>query len=194
MSYYYNYYIGYRELDTNKIYPLGPYDSFNKLKCVLSRSESFASDLHELFDPVPEDQVSDSLRNEFEYEDYNGNKKVDVKYLLLKDLPDGDFVRTGYYLISDVTAYEQDNDEFDGFYERLSPQIYAAKLDAQLKFGATNSRNEDYQEHNASEYMFYAYPDYNSKEYECFMIWSAYSMLQNYAANNIEYVVLETEG
>ena len=38
MSYYYNYYIGYKK--DNKIYPLGPYDCNGNLKPVISKSSS----------------------------------------------------------------------------------------------------------------------------------------------------------
>ncbi len=40
MSWYVSYYIGYRTKD-GKIYPLGPFDSFGKLKSILNRFRSF---------------------------------------------------------------------------------------------------------------------------------------------------------
>ena len=49
MSYYYDYYIGYKDKETKKIYPLGPFDCFKHFHPILSRSSFFASDLHDDF-------------------------------------------------------------------------------------------------------------------------------------------------
>ena len=136
MSYYYTYYIGYRT--KGKIYPLGPYDCFGTLRPVLNRSRSFASDLYEEFSPVKEPEISEELRKEFESEDWNGNKVVPVKYLNIKDLPTGEYIKKGYVLISEVIENEASEDNFTETDE----------------FGNT------YHEPNASEYMFYMWPDY----------------------------------
>ena len=47
MSYYYNYYLGY--VKDGRVFSLGPFDYSGKLKALLSRSRSFASDLHDRF-------------------------------------------------------------------------------------------------------------------------------------------------
>ena len=82
MSYYYTYYLGYER--EGKIYPLGPYDCFGKLRDVVNRSRSFASDLHERFWPVKEEEISDELRKEFEYTDWEGKKTVEYKIQQVK--------------------------------------------------------------------------------------------------------------
>ena len=72
MSYYYSYYAGYKY--DGKIYPLGPFNCFGKLRAIVEKSRSFASDLHNDFYDVPDDAASDELRERFEYEDWK--KKV----------------------------------------------------------------------------------------------------------------------
>lgn len=191
MSYYYNYYIGYRK--DGKFYPWGPYNANGELLPAVWKSRSFASDLHKSFCEITDDEVSDELRKEFEYEDWNGNKKVVVKYLAVKDLPKGDIINSGYFLIDDVRLYEKDHDRFDLFYDKLSPQIYAAKLENQIKFGPNQPQKDN--EHKASDYMFYAFPDYESAEYEAFMLrYYAETLRDCTMPDDVEWCILETEG
>lgn len=199
MSYYYNYYVGYKQ--DGKIYPWGPYDAKGNLHPVVCKSRSFASDLHESFYTVAEKEISDELRKEFEWTDWNNEKHIDVKFLPVKELPETDFIEKGYFLISDVKIYEDEENPYfveDIFCDRISPQVYTALLDKQLKFGENkpkkNDEGNEYTEHNASDYMWYAYPDFNSKEYEAFMILKAIDILEEFMPNEVEWVVLETEG
>ena len=190
MSYYYNYYIGYKK--DNKIYPFAPYDANGKLYSLISDSRSFASDLYEDFYRVEEEQISDELRKNFSYKDYMGNETVKVKYLLLKDLPNGSFIKTGYFLISEVEEYEKSDEAY--FSNVLTPQIYAAKLQNEMMFGKSKNKDEDEEEHNASEYMYYAYPDYNSKEYDAFLLRSVAGNFDFGIPDGAELVILEDEG
>lgn len=198
MSYYYNYYIGY--IKDGKIYPWGPYNARGKLEPMISRSRSFASDLHREFYAVSDKEVSEELRKEFEYEDWNKTKRVEVKYLSEKDLPTGSYIRKGYFLIKDVQAYENDEDgNFEGFYDVISPEVYAAKLQHEMMFGKNQPKKDaegyEYTEPNASDYMYYAYPDYETKEYESFSLRQLIGALRDYGlGDDVEYVVLETEG
>lgn len=197
MSYYYEYYIGYKKDD--KIYPWGPFTADGKIRPVICRSRSFASDLHDEFYPVDPAEISNELRTAFEYEDWKGNKVIDVKWLPVKDLPNGSCVKKGYFLIDDVKAYEKDTGWFDGFYDVLSPQVYAALLDKELKFGKNQPKKDcegnEYTEHNASDYMFYAYLDYNCKEYEAFLLKEMVdSLWSSTLGSDGDWVILETEG
>lgn len=198
MSYCYNYYVGYKK--DGKIYPWGPYNAKGKLKPMVSRSRSFAPDLHEEFDVVSDEEVSEELRKEFEYEDWNKVKHLDVKYLSEKDLPTGSYIRTGYFLIKGVQAYEHDEyGNFEGFYDILSPEVYAAKLQHEIMFGKNQPEKDDegneYTKPNASDYMYYAYPNYETKEYESFILRQLIEALRDYRlGDDVEYVVLETEG
>lgn len=198
MSYYYNYYVGYQL--NGKIYPWGPYDARNRLHEVISKSSSFASDLHYRFRNVKEEEISDELRKEFEYTNWKNEKTVDVNVLSLGDLPKGNFIKTGYFLIDEVKAYESSYaNYFDGFSDVLSPEVYAAKLQNELLLGKNQPKKDaegnEYEEYNASDYMYYAYVDYKSEAYESYMIQEAIEMLRTYnLPTGAEFVVLETEG
>ena len=196
MSYYYTYYIGTKTED-DKIYPLGPYTAKGKLKPALERSRSFASDLHERFFPVVEEQITEELRKEFEYENWNGERSVDVKYLPVKNLPGGSFVKSGYFLIEDVEAYQKDDDTFDLFYDRMTPEVYAARSANELRFGPpkpkTGCEGEEYTEHSCADYMYFAYPDYFCEEYEAHILRAAADSLESYGDEG-ELVVLLTQG
>lgn len=198
MSYYYNYYIGYRK--DGKFYPWGPYNRFGKIVPALSKSRSFASTLHNYFVPIEDKAVSDELRAQFEYTDWQGKKRVDVKYLEVDKLPVEDYIKRGYFLIDEVQNYSSDFDWFDEFSAPLTPEVYAAKVQHELTFGKNQPRKDEdgfeYTEPNASDYMYFAYPDYNSQEYEAAYIHQVASSLWDYnlESEGAEFVILETEG
>lgn len=198
MSYYYSYYIGY-ELN-GKIYPLGAFNSFNKLCAVREISRSFASDLHNYFSKVKDSQITTELRKCFEYTDWNGIQSIDVKYLPFEDLPEGSFIKKGYFLIDDVKQYEEDDVFFDGFYDTLTPEVYAVKMKNELTFGKNQPKKDcdgyEYTEPNASDYMYYAYPDYSCREYDAHVIRLFADALCDYNSlpEGAKLVVLETEG
>lgn len=197
MSYYYNYYIGYKK--DNKIYPLGPYSCDWKINEVLSRSRSFASDLHNDFKNIPSEMISSELRRDFEYEDFNGKKTVDVKYLEIDKMPDDNFIKSGYFLIEDICSYIKDKDTEDIFYEHLDPEVYTMKLQNELKFGKPKTKYDaegnPFPNYFCEDYAYFAYPDYNCKEYESFIIkQQAYIYEYTNAVKDAEIVILETEG
>lgn len=194
MSYYYNYYLGYKK--NNKIYPLGPYNFNGNFIPVISKSSTYASDLYKMFDNLFEEKVSDELRKEFNYENYE--RITNIKYLDVKDLPTESYIKQGYFLIKDVEAYNK-NTDFEGFYDIISPEIYAVKLQHEILFGKNQPKKDiegyEYTEPNASDYMYYMYPDYDSKEFESFLLRTYLEPYRNYIYDNeIEYVILEVEG
>ena len=194
MSYYYNYYLGYQRED-GKIYPIGPFDDNSKTISVCWNSRSFASDLHERFDMLPADKCSQQLKEAFAFEAYDGTSRFsDLKFLPVNKLPSTDYIRTGYFLVSDVERYLNGNSwEEDLFDESLSPIAYAGLIqqgpDTPVEiFGET---------YKASDFMFFAYPNrYRSEEWESFQIWQAVRMLcdHDYKLKEDQFVVLETEG
>ena len=199
MSYYYNYYVGYKS--EGKVYPLGPYNSFGELKDAISKSRSFASNLHEEFYPVKEEDVSYELRKEFEYENWNGDKVLEVKMLPINELPTGSYIKKGYFLIDDVQQYEASEYRyFDGFYDYISPAVYASMAQNEMQFGKPERRQDDYDEwyypKSASDYMYYAFPDYESKEYEAEIIRSVAHMMGEEVnlPKGAVLLALETEG
>lgn len=192
MSYYYQYYIGYKH--NGKFYPWGPYDSNHVLKPVICRSKSFASDLHTEFCNISKTDYSPELLKEFKSDEYLSS----IKYLPIIDLPNDSYIKTGYCLIKEVENYINSDDHFDnGFSSVLTPEIYAVKLQHEIMFGKNvptkDEEGYEYCEPNASDYMYYAYVDEFSKEYEAFLIKQAWSTLLDYNMD-VEWVVLETEG
>ena len=197
MSYYYSYFLGY--MKDNKIYPYAPFDFRGKMKPIVEKSRSFASDLHHDFWIVQDNQITDELREQFEYEDWLGNKITNVRYLPIEDLPSDDYIKKGYFLIEDVQTWETEGD--DGlFYHMLTPEVYAEKMRNEIIFGKNQPKKdiegEEYTEPNASDYMYYAAPWYNSEAYEAHLLQEAADAMYDYDFFNddVKMVILETEG
>lgn len=170
------YYIGYEV--NGKLYPLGPYDCNGKLHDVLGNHRDVWSNIYLDFNSIKEEQISDELRKEFKNE-INQNNQV-MEWLYVDDLPKGSYIRSAYFLVRDVEQYERyENsgnrayaDEYhcdivgdDLFSDHLSPTSYAALVQNEITF-ADDYNLEESSFHSASEYMYYSYPDYTSREYE----------------------------
>ena len=208
MSWYVDYYIGYRTPE-GKIYPLGVFDCFGKLQPVLTKSKSFTSDLWEDFSQVTLEETTDELRQHF----YNGNpfswkeeseeekmsKPPWCFWMYLDDLPTGDYLKRGYYLQDEISQYERFEEYFDGFYDMLTPAEYARKMESELKFGVPkpekDAKDNEIEVHSCGEYSYYVYPDYESEEYETFMIKSAASIFEySKLPKGSKLVVLQSHG
>lgn len=199
MSYYYNYAIGY--IHEGKLYPLGPYtrksDGTYDLKYVISRSRSFASNLHEQFWELAPAMYSNALLEEFPKESY-----CNLRYLDASKLPTGPYIKSGYFLIEDVRRYELMNgfDTQDLFYDSVSPTIYSQLLQNELMFGKPDLEKdcagEEYRPKTASDYMYYAYPDYYSPEYEAEVLRQAIDAIDDYATipSEARFAIILSEG
>lgn len=198
MSYYYNYYLGYKDGD-GMFHPLGPFDDKGKIHEVFYRSRSFASDLHERFWELPDEKIADDLRDQFEYDDWDGKPTCNLKWLPLEDLPKDSFIRSGYFLINDIKSYQSEEDSWDLFYDWMTPTEFAMRADAEARFGPPQPKKDEeggeYTEHSCRDYAYFSYPDYQSEEYESFMIRLAATSYE-YAKHleGCEIVALETEG
>ena len=198
MSWYYNYYLGYSTPD-GKIYPLGAYDDKGELHSVFWRSRSFASDLWRNFIELKKDSelISDEFKKAFSSEDGTFYGEF-LSYLPIDELPKGDFVKSGYFLTEDVNRYIHDKEYYDDlFYDKLTPQEFAFKLDNELKHGYVEEKDEfGYPiTRPCRDYMWFAYPDYNCEEYEAFLIRefaSAYEYSDSLKDN--ELVVILSQG
>lgn len=209
MSYYYSYYIGYRD-SSGKIYPYGPYDAFGKIHPIIERSRSFASDLYEDFYAISEECYSDELKKQLGYKDEDSNEYcITAKYLPFSQIPSGDYIKSGYFLIDNVKNYLKGNyDTEDLFYNMISPTIYAEMLRNELTFGKNvfdgNVEDDIEKEElnkglNASDYMQFSAPDYCSREYEAFIIRQFVDTFEDWEffndkENPHEIVIIETEG
>lgn len=183
MSTYYNYYIGYEH--EGKLFPFGPYNGTGELRPVISRSASFASELHNQMWEAGAELFSEKLVDTF------GLKKDDtdifrriIYWLYLDELPTDDYVKTGYFLKSDVEAYEKEHDSWDLFYDCVTPTVYASMVQDELMFGAPKEKKDcagtPYIPHAASDYMFYAYADCHCEEYEANRLRFVANMLNGY--------------
>ena len=111
MSWYYDYYICMQDKDTKKIDVFAPFDSLGKLHSVFNRSRSFASDLYESFHPVNDLLTEDAIRklwrscsdpeSEITEEDLGWIKNY-TSYLPYSELPNGDYLKKGYFLLEDI--------------------------------------------------------------------------------------------
>ena len=203
MSWYVNYYIGYRTKD-GKIYPLGPFDSFGKLKSILTRSRSFASDLWEDFRSVSLKDTTDELRKYFYLRKYYLDEGGDTEqlwcfWLGVNELPSEDYLKKGYFLQEEISQYENNDEDWDYPYHCLSPSEYARKLESELKFGSPKPEKDmegnEIEVHSCSDYSFYVYPDYSSPEYESFIIRRALDMFEySEIPEGAEMIILQDNG
>lgn len=188
MSWYYCYYIGKKV--NNKIEVIGMYDNNGKIHPVLERSRSFASSLKDYFNRFEEIEELEELK------DILGAEYISI--CPYKNLPKGDFVKAGYFLIEDVTQYLKEHDAWDLFYDKLSPEVYAERLKIERILGAPKPKVDEegnvYEVHSCSDYMYFAYPDYSCEEYEAFMIKYAVEMLQPYNYERDDIVIILGEG
>ena len=213
MSWYYDYYICRKDKEDGKLYPFGPFDYKGKFFCVLSRSRSFASDLHENFCHIQTEadrqmiseellkMVHGELSDEDYKEFYEGSSSYYWSYLPYEDLPKGSYIKKGYCLIEDIDCYEDDDKYFDGFYDWLTPEIYAKKLENELKFGAPkpvkDEYGDEYTPHSVSDYSFFRWADYESSEYEASVIREVFGIMRSYywdENENEEIIILLVQG
>ena len=201
MSTYYNYYLGYEK--DNKIYPLGPFDYKRKLLPVLSRSRSFASDLHEYFREISENgklALSDEFKTALYSEWNNGSDNScqyfnNVYYLPIDEMPVEDAIVDGYFLIKDVKAYLEDNSEWDIFYDRMTPLEYAERLRNELKSDyecpAVETDEKICSNHNTcKDYMYFRYKKKEGIAAETTKICEMLAFMRSSISDVLNYVVV----
>ena len=193
MSWYYTYYLGYKNKEDNKIYPLGPFDRDGSWLNVFSASSSFASDLYQSFRPLNKEDMSDemlkSIRNDFDLEDGEEIPEWDLNLytiLPLKDLPRGSYSKTRYCLTSTVMEAVKDGITWDLAselsYESLTLEEYAVKAEAELKTGTVPKQydieGEEFPTHSCKDYTLFTWVDTSSPEYESWLIRLAADMFE----------------
>lgn len=196
MSYYYDYYIGYQTPD-KKIYPVGPFDAKGNIHAALTRSRSFASNLHEEFYYIKEKSITDELIDALGYAGNGEEKKFENgKFLPLSELPIGSFYKDGYFLIEDVMRYNRTGEA--EFYDYIPKEVYAAKLQNEITFGPplpeTDEFGQEVTPKSCRDYMYFVYPDRESKEYEAHIIRLTAEMFEFAIPEDATMVVIETEG
>lgn len=215
ISWYYCYTLAIKSKKDNKIYPLGPFDNKGEWKYIIERSRSFASDLHERFEyKIKSEEISSELIKGFQSiwgttEEETREEFTDrgtlITYCYLSDLPKDDYIKKGYFLIDEIAQYEKSkvDDEvyFDGFYSYMSEAEYIRRKENELVFGPPKETEDcegfKYTPHSASEYAYYAYPDYKSEEYESFLIRRMYDILDDsysFEEKDYEPIVILSQG
>lgn len=174
MSWYFDYTLGVRTKN-GKIYPIGPFNAEGKIVNVISNSSSFEPDeLDNVFYPIQDDAVTPEFEKAYSY-NVAGKQRFSLNNLSvasLDNLPKGNGLKFGYFLIEDVYRYEKnhaDIADFDGFYDWLEPKIYYAKAANEISFGAPKEKKDeegnDITAHSAGDYMPYAFIDTSSAAY-----------------------------
>lgn len=206
MSWYVSYYLGYKTKE-GKIYPLYPFDSFGHLRPIVEKSRSFASDLWEMFDRVTLEETTEELNKQFLsgdiYAFHHDEGKEEPPWCFWLDpdeLPVGSFIKKGYFLQDDISAYERHDNSWDGFYHMLTVDEYLRKMESEIKFGKQAPKKDiegnECECYSCGDYAYYAYPDYDSKEYEAFMIREAIDAV-SYASDlpeGCKIIILQTNG
>lgn len=171
MSWYYSYSIGYR--DKNGIlFPIGPFNHKGKLRPILEKSRSFTSHIYERFYPVKPEAISDELMKAWYSDLFEDTVKEElyVSYLPISELSDKPVERRGYFLTEDIESYLKGGDTWEIFYDYLEPEIYAMRVESELKFGPPKPKKDmdggDITPHSVSEYSYFSFIDYNSEEYD----------------------------
>lgn len=198
MSWYYTYYLCRKDNGTGKLYPFGPFDFKGRFFPVLEKSKSFASRLYERFNDIrsadDRKMISEKLleavagfSNDECKEFYDGEDDCFFSILSYKELPKGDYVKKGYCLIKDIETFERKTGDFKGFSDFLTPEIYAKKLENEIKLGVSKPVKDrfgyEYLPRTMSEYSFYMWVDYESADYEAHCIREAFDLIKGDLSN-----------
>lgn len=176
MSSEYIYYLGYIDNKTKKVHALGPFNDKGELRSVFWRTPSTVSDLPEMFRLVKIDEMDNYIKDTYTHKSsYDDENLVSNLYMLNYDkLPNNDYIKRGYYLIEDVKKYEENNDTEELFYDNISSEVYAEKLKNELLFGKPAPEKDcegfEYTPKAASDYMWFAFPDYFCEAYESHLL------------------------
>jgi len=179
MSVYYSYYIGY--LYDGKVYPWGPYIRIGKLRPVFERSKS---SLGKSLNLLQAEEISLALLDDFPNVPLDNIRWATFNSL---DYVDDNFIKSGYFPIRDVQRYltelnDYESDFFDAreiFDQPMSSVEFSARMLNQSRFSA---RDEDI---DVRDYMYFAYPDYFSKQWEMNILRRCESTLFSFAQDGI---------
>ena len=206
MSYYYNYYVGQRNKATGKFTTVEPYDANGEPMCLLWKSSSFASDLHEDFYPIYSKDMEDRLKSFSCFVSSSmTDEEYDQGYYKVKYMPYNDFqlfqpFRNGYVLTEDVISYSADAGCDFSEYARdiLTTEQYAAFAHSYMASKKTRNvydpATDEEIECNPSDYMLFNWVDYDGRQYEQWSITNLISSLDITPDKGYELVILETEG
>ena len=189
MSWYYDYYLAEKNPETGLYEPLGPFDKDGKWLCAVSRSRSFASDMHERFDALHEEQCDENLLHHLRTS-WGGD--IDWHYVTiapLSELPKGDILKRVYVRVSDIEHIEHDG-YFDYWPDEISVDEYVARKQAQLEFNCEPLKDCEGNELTPIwEYTYYPYISTEGEEYEAYLIRIAAGLFDTWGRDI--YVILQ---
>ncbi len=208
MSYYYTYYLGKRETATGRVSLAGPYDEKGHVVSLMSKSRSFASDLHEDMLPLAEEEMAEDVREQFTYEDWKGNKVLDtVKSMPFAALSGKTPFKCAYVPAFDVIDQNDTDDDDEIYYsDKLNDAQYATLCAASVRGSAAGKRTiERYDlemgeykgmELGPEDYVRHMWVDTTSREYEEWLlstiVWSVGDLC--WPPKGFENILLEVEG
>lgn len=198
ISWYFNYYAGYRDNKTGILFPIGPFDHNGKIHPIIWRSRSFESELHEMFHSVGIESVSPELKSALwpESEDEDIEKFLYLSYLPVKELPDTKLgVKTGYYLTDEIARYLKYGYSEDIFYDYMDPTEYSMRLSNELIFSQDPIQDDDEEKHSVKDYSYFSYVDTLSMDYEVSEIKTGLDIFEfTKIPDDCERVVILNEG
>lgn len=171
MSFDYYFYLGKRSED-GQIETVGPYNRCGKLLPMEWLCDT-TYDLMDYFRKMRDDEISDSIKKDLPAYGCDDNERFTSLYVCsFSVLPKDDYIKSAYYLIKDVDVYMKEGYKGywdDLFYDYMTPEIYMAKAANEMKFGPPRYREDEFGNdvtpHSCGDYMYFTFPDYQSKEY-----------------------------
>lgn len=182
MSQYYSFYVGLKDKTTGKIegYEKLAYDlkdsdegDVTRFNSIYYRSRSFMPHnyLEDNFHSLSEEDLEEKTCRAFQFRDMFTDKLqllnslCYISYAELMNM-NSNFIKTGYFLVDDVEQYQKTKDSEDLFYDSVSESVYANMCAKKIE---SKEMEDDegfkYTKHGWEDYMYFAYPDYDSPEY-----------------------------
>ena len=203
-----NFYIGF--IQDGKFYLSGPCTADGTIHPVISEIDCDNDDypIDRYFSRIGEDDADDDLVKALSYRNSDGENVFDVCYCPVSGLPNGSFIRKGYFLCSDVAAYldlmnlesktngEWDCADMDGLFEvMIEPEVYASALKNEMLLSEVpdillSGRR------SMADFMYFAYPDANAIEYKAYQLRKEAARLDNagHKEGRIPIVVMQRCG
>lgn len=195
------YYLGIKNKKTNMVRFAGPYDKDGKILSIYQQGSY--SPLSKTLSELPEEEMSDDLKKEFTYEDWNGKDRLDTVRIGELDYDVSIPLLNRYIYVDalndDTVSEYYDSDVMDDC--SMSEREYAIFCKACEK-NPNKIRKiylesiDDYIETKPNDYILYRWIDYDSPELAKYMIYESASNLglAYHYAQDEEIVILEVCG
>ena len=117
-----------------------------------------------------EKELSEDLIKAFTTTNWNGEKSLDstLEYAEVSDILElsDEYIKKGYFLVEDIARYEETKDADELFYNHIGAIEYSNLAAKQIKQSTYKDEyGDEHIKYGYEDYMYYAYPDYQSLEY-----------------------------